>query len=165
MTEGAAGSFAGGYLFGSTGNVSVISGDAIQYDIFYDGNNFKVVLTDSNDPSDTFTTNYVVGPLSAIVGGDAAFIGFTAATGGTTAIQTIANFSFTPMPVLSAAARGGSVVITWPAGIGGYALQQSSSLNSTNWTTVSGPFNIVSNQYQSVVSSPTGNQFYRLAVP
>jgi hypothetical protein len=163
--QGSLGVLPGGYLYGPTGNVSVISGDSIRYDILYDGNNLTVTLTDTNTPSDTYTTNYVVGPLSAIVGGDSAFIGFTAATGGTTAIQTIANFSFTPIPVLSAAESNGSVVITWPTAIGGYSLQQSSSLSSTNWTTVPGPFNVVSNQYQHVASSPTGNQFYRLVVP
>jgi len=163
--QGALGVLAGGYLYGPTGNVSVISGDGIQYDILYDGNILAVTLTDTNTPSDTYTTNYVVGPLSAMLGGDSAFIGFTAATGGSTAIQTIANFSFTPIPVLSAAESSGRVLITWPTAIGGYSLQQSSSLNSTNWTTVPGPFNVVSNQYQHVVSSPTGNQFYRLVVP
>jgi hypothetical protein len=159
------GVLAGGYVYGPTGNVSVISGDGIQYVLLYDGNNLTVTLTDTNNPSETYTTNYVVGPLSAVVGGDTAYIGFTAATGNTTAIQTIANFSFTPMPVLAAAESGGSVVITWPTAIGGYSLQQSSSLSATNWTTVPGPFNVVSNQYQHVVASPTGNQFYRVAVP
>ncbi len=163
--QGSAGTLAGGYLFGGTGNVSVISGDGIQYDIAYDGNNFAVTLTDTNNPTEIFTTNYVIGPLSAIVGGDSAFIGFTGATGGTTAIQTIANFSFTPIPTLSAGESGGQVVISWPTAIGGFALQQSSSLNSTNWTTVPGPFNIVSNQYQTEVSSPAGNQFFRLVAP
>ena len=163
--QGSVGVLAGGYLYGPTGNVSVISGDSIQYDILYDGNILTVTLTDTNTPSDTYTTNYVVGPLSAMVGGDSAFIGFTAATGGSTAIQTIANFSFTPIPVLSAAESSGNVIITWPRAIGGYSLQQSSSLRSTNWTTVPGPFNVVSNQYQHVVSSPSGNQFYRLVEP
>ena len=157
----------GGYVYGPTGNASVISGDGIQYAILYDGNNLTVTLTDTNNPSETYATNYVVGPLSAIVGGDTAYIGFTASTGGYTAfaIQTIANFSYTPIPLLSAAESAGHVVISWPTAIGGYSLQQSSSLSSTNWTTVPGPFTIVSNQYQNVVPSPTGNQFYRLVVP
>ena len=163
--QGSLGVLAGGYLYGPTGNVSVISGDGIQYDIFYDGNNLTVTLTDTNTPSDTYTTNYVVGPLSALVGGDSAYIGFTAATGGSTAIQTIANFSFTPIPVLSAAESSGRVLITWPTAIGGYSLQQASSLRSTNWTTVPGPFNFVGNHYQYLVPSPPGNQFYRLVVP
>jgi hypothetical protein len=163
--QGSLGVLGGGYLYGPTGNVSVISGDGILYDIFYDGNNFNVTLTDTNNPSETYTTNYVVGPLSAAVGGDSAFIGFTAATGGVWAVQTIANFSFTPIPMLSAAESGGNVVVSWPTAIGGYSLQQSSNIISTNWTTVPGPFNVVSNQYQNVVTSPTSNQFFRLVAP
>jgi hypothetical protein len=164
--QGSLGVLPGGYLYGGTGKVSVISGHGIRYNLFYDGNTLTVTLTDTKTPSDTLTTNYVVGPLSAIVGGDSAFIGFTAATGGVAAIQTIANFSFTPIPVLSAAESGGSVVITWPTAIGGYSLQQSSSLSSTNWTAVPGPYTTnARGLYQYDVPSPTGNQFYRLVAP
>jgi hypothetical protein len=145
--------------------VNLGSGDPIDWTITYDGSSITLSMSDEVTRK-TYTTNFNVGSLPAIVGGDTAYIGFTGGTGGYEALQTISNFTYVPFPVLSAANSAGSVAVTWPAGIGGYALQESSSLSSTNWTAVPGPYATnASGQYQYNVTSPAGNQFYRLVAP
>jgi hypothetical protein len=153
--------------YGLLGSVStdLTNGDTVRFDLLYDGENLSVTLTDTNT-SATYSTNYDVGPIWTIVGANEAFIGFTAGTGGATSTQLIGDFSFTPIPVLSASESDGTVTISWPTGmgLGPYALQTASSLSST-WTPVPGPYNVVGSQYQTTVSLGTGNGFYRLVAP
>ena len=161
--EGSAGVVGTGFDYGSTGSVSIISGDPISFNIYYDGSNYDVTMTDLTT-SATYSTNYGVGAIweTNIIDSDTAYIGFTAATGGVSAVQTIANFYFTPIISLSVASSSGRVVLSWPTAGGGYVLQQSSNLNT--WTTLPGPYPVVGAQYQYVVSPPTGTEFYRLVV-
>jgi Bacterial lectin len=161
--EGSAGVVGTGFDYGSTGSVSIISGDPISFNIYYDGSNYDVTMTDLTT-SATYSTNYGVGAIweTNIIDSDTAYIGFTAATGGVSAVQTIANFYFTPIISLSVASSSGRVVLSWPTAVGGYVLQQSSNLNT--WTTLPGPYPVVGAQYQYVVSPPTGTEFYRLVV-
>jgi len=49
---------------------------------------------------------------------NSALIGFTAATGGVSANQYIANFVYRPLPTLTASLVAGNVVLTWPTGAG-----------------------------------------------
>ena len=143
--------------------VSLSSGDAIDWTITYNGSSITLGMFDEKT-SGAYTTTTNVGSLPSILGADTAYIGFTGGTGGYNALQNVSNFSFTPLPSLSASYSDKNAVITWPTAIGGYVLQQSPSLSSAHWTTVPGPYNIVDGQYQVVVPSPAGNQFYRLAL-
>jgi hypothetical protein len=110
----------------------------------------------------TFVTNFTVGPLP--ITGGTAFVGFTGASGDVDSVQTISNFSFVPIPPILAARSGANLRLAWPTGIGGYQLQSSTNLAMANWLTIPGPYNAVGQQYQFVVT-PTGNAFYRLALP
>jgi hypothetical protein len=79
--------------YASTGAVDITSGHPIGVTILYDGTNATETLVDPIAGT-TFTTSQVVGPLSAILGGSTAFVGFTGGTGGVNAMQTISGFTY-----------------------------------------------------------------------
>ena len=88
----------GGVPNGPTGSVNINSGDPINVTIAYqpEQGQMQVTLVDATTPTLTYSTNYLVGnSLATLVGGDAAYVGFTGATGGDNAIQQVSNFSFT----------------------------------------------------------------------
>ncbi len=58
-----------------------------------------------------------------------------------------------------------TVLISWPSPYSGFALQQNSNLNTTNWVTLTNTPIAVGSQYQVTIPPPTGNQFYRLMQP
>jgi hypothetical protein len=161
--EGSAGVLGSGFDYGPTAPVSIISGDPISFSIYYDGSNYDVTMTDLTT-SATYSTNYEVGAIweTNIIDSDTAYIGFTAATGGVSAVQTIANFYFTPIVSLSVVKSGGAVFLAWPTGVGGYTLQKSTNL--TTWTSLPGPYAILGAQYMYLVTPLTGSAFYRLYV-
>ena len=107
-------------------------------------------------------TNFTVAPLP--ITGGTAFVGFTGGSGDLDSVQTISNFSFVPIPPMSAARSGANVLLSWPTGIGGYQLQSSTNLDTANWLTLPGPYNAVGQQYQLAIT-PTSNTFYRLTLP
>jgi hypothetical protein len=156
---------AAGTYVGTAPAVDPGSGHPIKVTLVYTGNTLALTLTDTSTLG-TISTNLVIGSLSSVVGGDTALIGFTGATGGDNAIQTISAFSFVPLPALSVARNGSNgVVLSWPAGVGGYVLQKNSALNNAaGWTTIAGPYNIVGVDYQVTVAPATGAAFYRLVV-
>ncbi len=77
----------------STGPVNLASGDPIQVMLSYDGSNLVENLLDQTT-SQTYSRTYAGVNLPAATGGTSAYVGFTGATGGLFAIQTISNFSF-----------------------------------------------------------------------
>jgi hypothetical protein len=106
-----------------------------------------------------------VGSITNYVGAYAAYVGFGAGTGGAAATQTLADFSYTPIPVLTASTSGSSVILSWDASFGNFQLQKSSNLSIPGaWTTIPGPYNIIGTQAQETITSPTGNEFYRLVM-
>src|SRR5207244_10801643 len=58
----------------------------------YDGSKLAMTITDSVT-NKTFTTSWPIN-IPATVGGNTAFVGFTAGTGGNTAIQDILNWTY-----------------------------------------------------------------------
>ena len=152
-----------GYNYGPVLPVDIISGDGIKYDLVYDGQSLAVTLTDTNTGA-TFSTNYSDINIPQDLGGvTTALIGFTGATGGVTAIQTIANFTYTPLPLLSATLSAGSTTLTWPTGmgLGPFSLQTATSLSGP-WTAVTATVNVVGGSYVVTLPTGTGNVFYRL---
>jgi hypothetical protein len=141
------------------------SGNPIRVVILYSGNNLDLTLTDTVTLGSVHT-NLVVGSIPVIVGGNKAIIGFTGATGGLNANQTVSSFTFVPLPTLSIARNGsGGVVLSWPNGIGGYQLESNSSLNNpAGWSIIPGPYSSVGSNFQRTVSPATGTQFYRLVL-
>ena len=78
----------------SGSGIDLHSGDVMNVQISYDGTNLSMTITDPTANA-TFTHAWPVN-ISSLVGANTAFAGFTAGTGGLTAIQDIINWTFTP---------------------------------------------------------------------
>jgi len=78
----------------STG-INLHSGDIFQVHMVYDGTNLTVTITDTATNA-SFSHIYAVN-IPQTVGGTTGFVGFTAGTGGLTAIQEILNWKYTSM--------------------------------------------------------------------
>jgi hypothetical protein len=76
------------------GNVNLHSGDVFNVHITYSGTTLTMTITDATTPADTFTTSWAVN-IPGAVGANAAFVGFTAGSGGQTATQDILTWTFT----------------------------------------------------------------------
>jgi hypothetical protein len=151
-----------GLPYSSVSPVALNMGDPINVSVVYDGSNLSVVLTDAVAHT-TFTTN-IIADLPAIVGANTAYVGITGADGGTVSTQTVSDFSFIPLPRLSAQlASPTTVLLSWPASIGGYALLQRASVDSGTWAACPAVVNKVGEDYQAVVSTSSA-QFYRLVL-
>jgi hypothetical protein len=72
--------------------VNLHSGDTMHAHITYDGTTFTLTLTDTVTNA-SFTTASVVN-IPATVGANTAYVGFTAGTGGSTATQSILNWTY-----------------------------------------------------------------------
>ena len=72
------------------------STDPFLVDMVYDGTTLSVTLTDTVTAASA-TQNYIVDIVSW-VGGNVAYVGFTGGTGGLTAVQDIANWTFESRP-------------------------------------------------------------------
>jgi hypothetical protein len=71
------------------------SGDIMQVQMTYNGTTLTMTITDTTTPANTFTTSWTIN-IPATVGGNTAYVGFTGATGGSTAIQDIITWTYTP---------------------------------------------------------------------
>ncbi len=152
---------ANGAPYQATPPVALDLGDPIDVSLFYGGGMMSVQLTDTLTHG-TFTTNMVV-DLPAIVGADTAYVGLTGGDGGTVSTQTVGNFYFIPMALLSAQVTStNTVVLTWPASIGGYALLQKANIASGTWGASPAAVTSAGGLYQAVVPLAGGTEFYRL---
>jgi hypothetical protein len=143
--------------------VNLASAHPINVRLFYSQGVVSVKLVDATT-GDSFLTSQNIGDLRGIIGSDSAYVGFTAATGGLNAIQTISNFrfSYSTAPVLSVVRSGSNVVITWPVSVATFfVLQQSPTVNGP-WTTVGTPPTVVGGQEQVTLPATGTAQFYRL---
>ena len=76
------------------GGVNLHSGNPFNVHITYNGTTLTMTITDATVPSRTFTANWTVN-IPSIIGGNTAFVGFTGATGGATAIQELISWTYT----------------------------------------------------------------------
>jgi hypothetical protein len=155
-----------GNPYHSTAPVDLTMADPIYVSVRYANGVMSVTLADSNTiPVWSFATNMVVGSLPALLGADTAYVGITGATGGASAQQEVSDFAFAPYPALSAQLTGtNTVLLSWPAEIGGFVVLQKADLSTGTWNPVAAQPALVGGQYQLPVS-PTGNGFYRLVLP
>jgi hypothetical protein len=65
-------------------------------------------------------------------------------------------------PRLEIALSGGAVLLTWPANAGGYVMETSSSLASTNWTALTNAPVLMSDRYALTNSWSDQTRFFRL---
>ena len=84
------------------GGVTLASGDILQAQLNYDGTTLTLTITDTTTPSETFTTSWPVN-IPATVGGNGAYVGFTAGTGGATATQEILTWTYSTSGISQAA--------------------------------------------------------------
>lgn len=152
----------GGYET-NTAPVNISGGEPIKVGITYAAGVMHLVLSNTVTAG-TFTTTLPVGSLPARLGADTAYVGFTGADGGAVSTQNISEFTYIPQPIMTAQAVGGTVVLAWPASVGGYTLQSSGSLATPNWGDAGLPVTVVGNQYQATVTNPAGYKFYRLVI-
>ncbi len=144
--------------FQPSGNVSVDIPDPLVFDFVYyadvltmtmtqDGNTFTAVLTNLN--------------LPGILGADTAYVGVTGADGADVSIQSVSNFTFTPLiPMYAEATKTNTAVLYW-APDAGLVLQSTPSLSSGSWQLVP-PGNVAG---QAIVPLTGPAQFYRLTAP
>jgi hypothetical protein len=104
------------------GGVNLHSGDILQVQMAYDGTTLSMTITDTDVPSETFTTSWAIN-IPSTVGANTAFVGFTGGTGGQTATQDIvtwsyntaaasSNFSLAVTPSSKSVTQGASVPYT-----------------------------------------------------
>src|ERR1700730_701296 len=96
--------------------IDLHSGDVMNVQMGYDGTNLTMTITDPT-ANGTFTYAWPVN-IPNVIGANTAFVGFTAGTGGLTAIQDIINWTLTSgstPPVTPPGGGGGGV----PSGGGG----------------------------------------------
>ncbi len=92
------------YGYQPTGTVNVSSGDPINFTIVYAaGGSVQETLLDTLT-EDSYTTNYNIGDIAALLGSSMAYIGFSSADGGAASVQTVSNFDFQSVTNASAMA-------------------------------------------------------------
>jgi hypothetical protein len=73
--------------------ISLHTGHILHAHLSYDGNNLTETVTDSSTGA-SFTHTYS-GSITSVLGASTAYVGFTASTGGLTAVQNILSWTFT----------------------------------------------------------------------
>jgi hypothetical protein len=69
-------------------------------------------------------------------------------------------------PLLSIRTTGtNSAIVSWPVTALAFHLQQTPSIENTNWVNVATPVNLVNGTNEVTISPVLGNQFYRLKYP
>jgi hypothetical protein len=104
--------------------INLRNGDVFNVQMAYNGTTLTVVIVDTTLNA-TAIQNYTVN-IPALVGGNTAYVGFTGASGGLTAIQSILNWVYTP---------GAPTSPAYPQGFAGansgLSLNGGSTLNGT----------------------------------
>ncbi len=75
------------------GNVNLHSGDIFHVVMSYDGTTLTMTITDTTNTAQSFTTSWPIN-IPGTVGGNTAYVGFTAGTGGLTSTQEIITWSY-----------------------------------------------------------------------
>jgi len=163
-TNGLTGSTGGNGNYLAPGEIQINSGDPITITVDYANPQLTLAFTDAVART-SFTTNLQVGDLTQLLGTNAAYLGFTGADGGVSSIQTISNFSFLSFPSAGIGANGTNVLVFWPGGTPGYALQQNEDLTTTNWVNVTSPPALTNGLIQVIAPNNGSNLFYRLILP
>jgi Legume lectin domain/Bacterial lectin/Chitobiase/beta-hexosaminidase C-terminal domain len=75
------------------GGVNIQSGDVFAVHMSYDGVTLTMTITDTSNPTQTFTTSWPI-DIPGTVGATTAYAGFTGATGGAVSTQQILTWSY-----------------------------------------------------------------------
>jgi hypothetical protein len=147
----------------STAPVNLAGGNPIAAQVNYDGTMVSMTLTDTVT-TDTFSTSAPL-DIPATVGADAAYVGFTAGSGGLASNQRVTDFVFTSLPDLTIEQAGANTfVFTWPIAVGNFLLQENASLTTPGWANVPASVDVVSGRNQVAVTAQPGNRYFRLSL-
>jgi hypothetical protein len=148
----------------STAQVNLDGGNPIAVNMRYLNGNLQMSFTDTVT-SASYQTNVAIN-IPEFVGTNAAWVGITGSEGGVLSHQTVSNFTFVPLPALAAGASGSNTLtLTWPASVYGFTLQTNSNLaNPAGWMPAGATVTQTNGLNQVVIPSPTGTQFFRLAL-
>ncbi|MGH7980515.1 MAG: hypothetical protein ACREE6_14155, partial [Limisphaerales bacterium] len=124
--------------------------------------NGQMAITFSNEIlGNTYSTAVSVN-IPGTLGSNLGYVGFTGSFGGDYSTQTITNFIFVGLPSEAIVLNKTNAVVSWPANIPGYVLQQSSSVNSGNWMNVTNSLNYLNGTNVVIVPKSSAEMFYRL---
>jgi hypothetical protein len=141
------------------------NGDPINVVLTYKAGVLQVSLSDPAAGTQySFSTNL---NISAVLGTNFAYVGFTASDGGSgmTALQYVSDFSYVSLLSPSASISGGNLILSWPNASGAYSMQQSPVLGpGAHWTMVSAIPASVNGQIQVTIPAPGAPEFYRLVL-
>ena len=71
--------------------------------------------------------------------------------------------TFVAVPTLSSlTTQTNTLLLTWPTNFSSFALQQNSSLGTTNWVGTTNPVNVVGTNNQVLIPIRSGSEFFRL---
>ena len=124
----------------SSSGINLHSGDTFQVSLNYDGSTLTETITDTNTGA-TFSHAYTNVNIASLVGGSTAYAGFTAGTGGSTAIQDILSWTYTP--------TGSSVNISSFSSSSGLTLNGSTTLVNGRLRLTNGGTNQASSAFNS----------------
>jgi hypothetical protein len=80
------------------GGVNLQSGDVMAVHMTYDGTTLTMIIRDTSNPSQTFTTSWPVNIPATV--GSTAYAGFTGATGGLVSTEQILTGRILQVPLL-----------------------------------------------------------------
>lgn len=152
-----------GRSYQSTSPVNFASGDPISVNLLYLGGVLQASFTDLVYGY-TFETQYAVN-IPAMLGTNTAYVGITGSEGGVLSDQLVADFAFTPFPTVAANRTStNTVVLSWPASVGGYILQSTPQLEGTHWQTYPATIIQTNSQNEVIVPNSAAPAFYRLVL-
>ena len=143
----------------SAAGIVLRSGHVLQCTLYYDGANLQETVTDTVTNA-VFIQTYAIN-IPGTVGGNSAYVGFTAATGGQAAIQNILTWTFTPLPqppatpvnLAVAPASGSELDVSWSEPTGN-TVDHFNILRATG--AASGPFTQIAQVLGTQLMYPDG---------
>ncbi|PWU14941.1 MAG: hypothetical protein C5B50_16195 [Verrucomicrobia bacterium] len=145
-------------------NGGTLPANPISVTLLYNGATLFLSLTDTVSQASFHVSTNV--NIPSIVGKNTALVGFTGATGGDSAQQTISNFRFFyPPPTLSVVNNNnGTITLSWPVQARGYTLLETSSFQPTSWTASAAVQAVVGNNIQATITLSGASKFYKLSL-
>jgi len=149
----------------TSSGVNLHSGDVFNVHMTYDGSTLKMTITDASVPAETFNTSWAIN-IPAIIGGNTAYVGFTAGTGGLSAIQeviswtyssalpTAATPTFSPVPGTYTSAQSVTLSDTTSGATIHYTTDGSTP--SASSTTYTSPISVTGSEAIKVIATASG---------
>jgi hypothetical protein len=153
--------------YASTLPLNLGSGDLIAVSLSYNGSILTENLVDENN-GNSYAASYSAN-LSSIVGSNTAWVGFTGGDGGVSSVQTVTDFTFSPIfppPMLTAVFSKPQLALSWSTTPIGYVVESTTNLaDPASWTQISQAPTVSGGLEQLIIVPGTTNTYYRLRLP